>query len=112
MLLHIELGATDAERRTRIGTLIRTGEITLGGYRKDRIYGLLSCASGKRIKVENRVFFRDEVEALSAGYRPCGHCLPEEYRRWKAAKDRSEKGSGKKRELKSKNRSSEEMRPK
>ncbi len=79
---HIEMGNTTAERAKQVSSLIRFGEIKLGGYQKARIYGLLSCKSGKRIKTENRVFFKDEAEALAAGYRPCGHCLPQKYKRW------------------------------
>lgn len=62
---------------------IRKGEIQLGGNRKLKIYGLLTCVSGKRMKKENRVFFRSEKEALEKQYRPCGHCMKEEYRKWK-----------------------------
>lgn len=62
---------------------IRSGAISWGGYKKAKIYGLLTCSSGKRMKVENRVFFKDEAEALQHGYRPCGHCMPEKYKQWK-----------------------------
>lgn len=41
--------------------------------------------------VEQRVFFASEQEALSCGYRPCGHCLREKYRQWK---ETSATGSG------------------
>ncbi|MFF3732766.1 transposase [Streptomyces sp. NPDC002476] len=33
--------------------------------------------------VRHRVFFADEPTAITAGYRPCAVCLPEQYRRWK-----------------------------
>lgn len=33
----------------------------------------------------HRVFFADEETAIAAGYRPCGNCLREKYREWKAA---------------------------
>jgi methylphosphotriester-DNA--protein-cysteine methyltransferase len=36
------------------------------------------------MKAENRVFFSSEEEAITCGYRPCAHCLPEKYKRWKA----------------------------
>lgn len=65
-----------------IGRQILTGEITLGGYKKNKIYGRIHCASGKRMKKENRVFFRDETDALLHGYRPCAHCMPEKYKYW------------------------------
>ncbi len=84
MIHHIDLGDNAASRKKRVGSLIRSGAITLGGYKKAKIYGLLSCSSGKRMKTENRVFFKDEAEATDAGYRPCGNCLPEKYKRWKA----------------------------
>jgi methylphosphotriester-DNA--protein-cysteine methyltransferase len=32
------------------------------------------------MKKENRVFFKTETEAISAGFRPCGHCMPIRYR--------------------------------
>lgn len=38
-------------------SLIRQGKINFGGNRKLKIYGLLKCKSGKRMKKENRVFF-------------------------------------------------------
>jgi methylphosphotriester-DNA--protein-cysteine methyltransferase len=35
------------------------------------------------MKKENRVFFRSEKEARTQGFRPCGHCLPNDYKKWK-----------------------------
>jgi len=35
------------------------------------------------MKIENRVFFISEKEALDNGYRPCGHCMKSEYQKWK-----------------------------
>ncbi|WP_431817195.1 Ada metal-binding domain-containing protein [Gordonia jacobaea] len=63
---------------------------SLGGHRRSRIYGELDCTSALRTiarggYVNNRVFFRDEVIAIAAGYRPCAVCLPEKYRSWKSA---------------------------
>ena len=63
---------------------------TLGGHRRNRIYGSLDCAGAKRWiakghYVKQRVFFADEATAIAAGYRPCANCLPEKYRAWKAA---------------------------
>lgn len=62
---------------------------TLGGHRKSKIYGRLDCtgalswiARGKY--VSNRVFFLDEATAIAAGFRPCGACMPAEYRVWKS----------------------------
>jgi len=59
---------------------IKQQKIRFGGNRKLKIYGTLSCASGKRIKRENRVFFATETEAIQNGYRPCGHCMRKQYR--------------------------------
>jgi methylphosphotriester-DNA--protein-cysteine methyltransferase len=61
---------------------IKAGKILYGGNKTLRIYGLLSCKSGKRMKPENRVFFADEPEAISQGYRPCGHCLNQKYKQY------------------------------
>lgn len=62
---------------------IRRNEINLGGNQKLKIYGLLSCSSGKRMKKENRIFFISENEALENNYRPCAHCMKAEYKQWK-----------------------------
>ena len=44
---------------------------TLGGNSQLRIYGQLDCWSARN--------------ALGKGYaRPCGHCMRDEYRAWKA----------------------------
>jgi len=64
------------------------GEI--GGHKKLKIYGRLDCPNALRWidrghYVQHRVFFRDEQTARSAGYRPCGCCMPKEYRAWKDA---------------------------
>ena len=61
---------------------------TLGGHRRNRIYGRLDCAGAARWiakghYVRQRVFFADEATAVAAGYRPCARCLPEAYRAWK-----------------------------
>jgi hypothetical protein len=86
MLHHTAMGNTPPERQQKLARLIRSGRIGLGGYYKGKIYGLLHCASGKRMKTENRVFFRNEEEALAEGFRPCGHCLPGQYKLWKAGR--------------------------
>jgi hypothetical protein len=62
---------------------------TLGGYRRQKIYGRLDCPSALRAiaqggYVKYRVFFENEEIAIAAGYRPCAVCLPEQYTRWKA----------------------------
>ena len=62
---------------------------TLGGHKKLKIYGKLDCPSAKRHiakgnYVQHRVFFANEETAIAAGYRPCGICMKEEYKKWKA----------------------------
>ncbi|ELR70249.1 hypothetical protein C900_03934 [Fulvivirga imtechensis AK7] len=37
------------------------------------------------MKIENRVFFKDEEEALAHSYRPCGHCMKKAYEVWRGA---------------------------
>jgi methylphosphotriester-DNA--protein-cysteine methyltransferase len=85
MIYHIDLGTDSFQRRKKLSALIASGKIKVGGNKKLRIYGTLECSSGKRMKIENRVFFRTEHEALEQGYRPCGHCMTEKYRQWKLA---------------------------
>lgn len=67
---------------------------TLGGHRRNHIYGRLDCPSALRAiarggYVKNRVFFADEATAVAAGYRPCAVCMPEAYRVWKAGRERA-----------------------
>ena len=63
---------------------------TLGGHRKNKIYGRLDCAGAaywiaRGHYVKQRVFFADEATAVAAGYRPCARCLPERYAEWRRA---------------------------
>ena len=64
--------------------MIKARHLILGGNIKLKIYGKLNCKSGKRMKKENRMFFTSTEEAIENGYRPCAHCLYEEYKKWKA----------------------------
>lgn len=82
MIRHIDIGYDPESRQKETRKLIACGTIKLGGYGPGKIYGTLFCASGKRMRVENRVFFESEAEALGAGYRPCGHCMKAEYKAW------------------------------
>ncbi|MEJ0054914.1 MAG: Ada metal-binding domain-containing protein [Bacteroidota bacterium] len=78
--------------------LLKDGEIAFAGNHRLKIYGLLNCRSGKRMKRGHRVFFKDEAEAISSGFRPCGHCMRESYLSWRDARkspkrtDRKEPG--------------------
>ncbi|MDZ7648550.1 MAG: Ada metal-binding domain-containing protein [Cytophagales bacterium] len=76
MFLHSEL------TRQALRGLLKNQSITQAGNSRLKIYGLLSCTSGKRMKRQNRVFFVSKKEALKNEYRPCGHCLPKEYQAW------------------------------
>ena len=69
MVNHVDLTKRELKR------LIDNGVIKFGGNKPLKIYGTLSCKSGKRIKTANRVFFKSEEEAIKNGYRPCGHCM-------------------------------------
>jgi methylphosphotriester-DNA--protein-cysteine methyltransferase len=40
-------------------------------------------ASGKRMKIINRVFFSNELQAIKNGYRPCAHCMGNKYLLWR-----------------------------
>ncbi len=68
--------------QSEIQSKIKKGEIAFAGNRNLKIYGLLNCASGKRMKKQNRVFFVSETEALKNGYRPCGNCTYKNYQAW------------------------------
>ncbi|MBE9662544.1 Ada metal-binding domain-containing protein [Mucilaginibacter myungsuensis] len=83
MVKHVSLGDTDFVRTSALAKLILTSQIRFGGNSKLMIYGRLDCRSSKRMKVSNRVFFKDGNEALSFGYRPCGHCMLDAYKTWK-----------------------------
>ena len=83
MIAHMIQDIPPTERGRHIRALIRQGRIVLGGNRKLKIYGLLACKSGQRMKSVNRVFFSSEQEAIEAGYRPCGHCMHTKYLNWK-----------------------------
>nr|WP_302850443.1 Ada metal-binding domain-containing protein [Pedobacter mucosus] len=61
---------------------IKNKEICLGGNIRLKIYGTLQCTSGKRMKIQNRMFFTSEDDALINGFRPCGHCLNQKYKKW------------------------------
>jgi methylphosphotriester-DNA--protein-cysteine methyltransferase len=63
---------------------------TIGGHRKNKIYGRLDCAGAARWiakghYVKQRVFFAEEATAVAAGYRPCANCMPEAYAAWRRA---------------------------
>lgn len=63
---------------------------SLGGNGQMKIYGQLNCSSAMRAVAagntyqKHRVFFADEATAIGAGYRPCGNCMREQYKAWRA----------------------------
>ena len=70
---------------------------SLGGHRKQRTYGRLTCrvanqAIARGGYVKYRVFFLDERAAKAAGYRPCAVCMPAEYKAWKATQPPKQEG--------------------
>ncbi|MGN7885271.1 Ada metal-binding domain-containing protein [Dyadobacter endophyticus] len=83
MISHEELGPENFATSRKLKRMIASFTITMAGNRNLKIYGRLSCGSGKRMKRSNRVFFSDERDALTHGYRPCGHCMRETYLKWK-----------------------------
>jgi methylphosphotriester-DNA--protein-cysteine methyltransferase len=77
MTKHTEIDRLD------LRTQIRQMRICFGGNLNLKIYGLLNCKSGKRMKKQNRVFFGSEEEAIVRNFRPCGHCMKIKYKIWK-----------------------------
>jgi methylphosphotriester-DNA--protein-cysteine methyltransferase len=77
MIKHSEINSLDLQNQ------IRQKQICLGGNLKPKIYGKLNCKSGKRMKIQNRVFFSSEEEAIEHNFRPCGHCMKSKYKTWK-----------------------------
>ena len=66
---------------------------TYGGHLKQKIYGRFDCPSAnsyiaKGQYVQQRIFFADEKTAVAAGFRPCGTCMKEKYKIWKALQDK------------------------
>jgi methylphosphotriester-DNA--protein-cysteine methyltransferase len=84
MIAHTDLGNTPFRRSRRLKELIGNNEVQFAGNKKLKIYGTLSCSSGKKMNMENRVFFASESEAAELGYRPCGRCMHKKYLEWKA----------------------------
>lgn len=65
----------------------------LGGYRRGArsIYGRLDCKNALRWIAAGhyvlfRVFFADEATAIAAGFEPCGKCMRQRHRDWKAGR--------------------------
>jgi methylphosphotriester-DNA--protein-cysteine methyltransferase len=69
--------------KAQLWRMLKHQPAMVAGNAKLKIYGHLTCTSGKRIKRHNRVFFTKEKEAVLHGYRPCGHCMRESYGNWK-----------------------------
>lgn len=69
MIKHIDV--TDADLITQI----KYKQICFAGNMKLKIYGMLCCKSGKRMKKENRIFFVLEHEAVQNNFRASKHCM-------------------------------------
>jgi methylphosphotriester-DNA--protein-cysteine methyltransferase len=76
MIKHNEI--SDCELRQKI----KSQSIKYGGNSNLKIYGQLDCTSGKRMHQKNRVFFATKHSAEENDYRPCGHCMRQEYEQW------------------------------
>jgi methylphosphotriester-DNA--protein-cysteine methyltransferase len=83
MWLHSDLASGNFARSRQLQNLMAAAAVTLAGNKRLKIYGTLQCKSGKRLTPDNRVLFGAKIEAVEYGYRPCGHCLKEEYKKWK-----------------------------
>ena len=77
MIHHADISETELRKQ------IRQQALCFGGNTKLKIYGKLNCSSGKRMLEQNRVFFSTETEAKEQGFRPCGHCMKNDYKKWK-----------------------------
>lgn len=77
MIRHKDTGSDELRK------LFKQKKILFGGNSKLGIYGTLHCKSGKRMKINNRIFFSSQEEAIKNGYRPCGNCMKKEYSAWK-----------------------------
>jgi hypothetical protein len=84
MIKHTELGASHYAQLKVLAGLLRNGVVTLAGHAPGKIYGHLHCRAGKRMKTANRVFFRNEVEAMALGFRPCAVCMRAAYWAWRS----------------------------
>ena len=56
MITHSSLGYTSFARSRNLNLLISENKIAFGGNISQKIYGTLKCKSGKRLKIENRIF--------------------------------------------------------
>lgn len=83
MILHSEICDKSFKTSRKLKIMIGKNLIALGGNKNLKTYGTLTCKSGKRMQLKNRVFFENEQEAIDHGYRPCGHCMREKYLEWK-----------------------------
>ena len=77
MIRHTEISDKELQKR------IKQNEINFGGNLSLKIYGKLNCRAGQRMKKQNRVFFGAEKEAVAMGFRPCGNCMRNEYKKFK-----------------------------
>lgn len=68
----------------QVRAMLKCGDIKFAGHKGYKVWGLLTCATGKKMKRENRVFFTSQEAAEKNGYRPCGSCQRAAFNRWKS----------------------------
>ncbi len=56
--------------------LVEAKDAVYVGNRETKKFHTMACAAGARIADRNAVYFRTRVQAVNAGYRPCGDCRP------------------------------------
>jgi len=83
MIKHADIGPPCFTTSRKLKQMIDDQWVKYGGNARLKIYGTLQCASGRRMKAVNRVFFSSEQEAMAHGFRPCGHCMRDAYLKWK-----------------------------
>jgi O-6-methylguanine DNA methyltransferase len=59
----------------RLQVLAKSG-LRYEGVKSTKIFCFPTCYHGRRVPEKNFVYFHDESEARSAGYRPCKDCRP------------------------------------
>src|SRR5215213_5336586 len=80
MTLHSDISHIELRKQIRLTNL------NFGANIKLKIYGKLTCWSGKKLKKANRVFFSSQKDAEDKGCRPYGHCMAIDYKNWKHSK--------------------------
>lgn len=59
-----------------VGVDTETNSISYCGNKNSKIFHKSSCASVKKTKESNKIFFTSKEEYLNNGYKPCQSCNP------------------------------------